>query len=82
VNSEGAMAAKRKEHARSVFRTTGKRRQEEVWSGADRRSRRQRSGRSVHRRDARRNISVPLMLTVVPAAEQRERNAALFAVEA
>jgi len=41
-------------------------------SGADRRSRRQRSGRSVHRRDAKRNISVPMMPEDVPAAKQRD----------
>lgn len=71
------MAAKRKEHARSGFRPASEWSQGEVWSGADRRSRRQRSGRSVHRRDARRNISVPRTVPGVSAAEQREHNAAL-----
>ena len=51
-----------------------------MWSGADRRSRRPRSGRSIHRRDAMRNISVPRMLSGVAAAKQREYNTALFAV--
>jgi len=55
---------------------------EEVWSGADRRSRRQRSGRSVHRRDAMRNSSVSLMWKSVPAAKQREDDTALFLVKA
>jgi len=82
VNREGAMVAKRTEHARSFFCTAGERSQGEVYSGADRRSRRQRSGRSVHRRDAMWNISVPLMWKVVPAAEQREHDTALFLVKA
>ena len=41
----------------AFFCAAGERSIEEVWSGADRRSRRQRSGRSVHRRDAMRNSS-------------------------
>lgn len=60
----------------------GERSIEEVWSGADRRSRRQRGGRSVHRRDAMRNSSVPLMWKGVPAAKQREDDTALFLVKA
>ncbi len=60
----------------------GERSIEEVWSGADRRSRRQRSGRSVHRRDAMRNSSVPLKWPGVPAAKQREDDTALFLVKA
>lgn len=60
-----------------VFSVAGKRSQEEVWCRADRRSQRPQSGRSVHRRDARGNISVPRMLIGVPAAKQRKHNAAL-----
>ena len=82
MNREGAHGTKRKEHARFVYGAAGERSQGEVWSGADRRSRRQRSGRSVHRRDAKRNSSVPLMLPGVSAAKQREDNAAFFAVKA
>jgi len=53
-----------------------------MWSRTDRRSCRQRSGRSVHQRDARGNISVSMTLTGLPAAKQREGHSALFAVKA
>ena len=66
----------------ALFCAAGERSIEEVWSGADRRSRRQRSGRSVHRRDAMRNSSVPLRWPGVPAAKQREDDSALFLVKA
>ena len=66
----------------AFFCAAGERSIEEVWSGADRRSRRQRSGRSVHRRDAMRNSSVPLRWKGVPAAKQREEDTALFLVKA
>ena len=66
----------------ALFCAAGERSIEEVWSGADRRSRRQRSGRSVHRRDAMRNSSVPLRCPGVPAAKQREDDTALFLVKA
>ena len=66
----------------ALFCAAGERSIEEVWSGADRRSRRQRSGRSVHRRDAMRNSSVPLRCPGVPAAKQREYDTALFLVKA
>ncbi len=53
------------------FCAAGEQRHMEVWSGADRRSRRQRSGRSVHRRDAMRNSSDRFGVGHCGAAKQR-----------
>ena len=64
------------------FCSDGDRSTVEVWSGADRRSCRQRSGRSGYRRDAMRNSSVPLRWKGVPAAKQRGKASALLLPQA
>ncbi len=54
----------------------------DMWSGVSRRSRRTRSGRSVHRRDTKRSISGQSDFDRCAAAKQREHHAALFAGKA